>query len=53
MRLPGNLPHIAIVTGQRSEDGARPLCVHNIGRGTQIEDVLFAYKLSGHYRFRL
>lgn len=50
-RLPGNnLPHIGIVSTRRTPDGARPLCVHNIGVGTQVEDVLFAFHLTGHYR---
>ena len=50
--LPGNLPHIGLVTNRRSEDGARPLIVHNIGRGPEIEDALFAYPVTGHYRYR-
>jgi uncharacterized protein YijF (DUF1287 family) len=49
--LPGNLPHIGIVAAQRSADGARPLLIHNIGGGAQIEDVLFAYEIVGHYRW--
>lgn len=49
--LPGHLPHIAIVSDERSHDGARPLVIHNIGQGTRIEDTLFAYKITGHYRF--
>ncbi len=51
MRLPGNLPHIAIVSAAMTEDGARPLLVHNIGAGARRDDVLFAYDLTGHYRF--
>lgn len=51
--LPGNLPHIGIVANERSTDGARPLLVHNIGSGTRIEDVLFAYTVTGHYRYRV
>lgn len=47
--LPGNLPHIGIVTGARSADGQRPLIVHNIGRGPQLEDMLFAYPITGRY----
>ena len=50
--LPGNLPHIGLVTDQRSQDGERLLIVHNIGRGPQIEDMLFDYPVSGHYRYR-
>jgi len=51
--LPGNLPHIGIVTDQRSADGLRPLIVHNIGAGPQLEDMLFDYTISGHYRYAL
>jgi uncharacterized protein YijF (DUF1287 family) len=49
--LPGNLPHIGIVVDRRSADGLRPLIVHNIGQGPKMEDVLFAYEITGHYRF--
>ena len=50
--LPGNLPHIGIVSDQRSADGARPLIIHNIGRGPEVEDMLFAYPVTGVYRYR-
>jgi len=50
--LPGNLPHIGIVTNIASKDHRRPLIVHNIGSGTVLEDILFSYKITGHYRFR-
>lgn len=49
--LPGNLPHMAIVTHRRSPDGERPMVVHNIGAGTRLEDRLFEFEISGHYRF--
>lgn len=49
--LPGNLPHIGIVVDGRSGDGARPLIVHNIGRGPRLEDVLFRYLITGHFRY--
>ncbi len=51
--LPGNLPHIGIVTDQRSSDGLRPLIAHNIGAGPKLEDMLFGYAISGHYRYAL
>jgi uncharacterized protein YijF (DUF1287 family) len=51
-RLPGNLPHIGLVTDQRSADGQRPLLAHNIGRGPEVEDMLFAFPVTGHYRYR-
>jgi len=25
--------------------------VHNIGAGTRMNDILFAWKITGHYRF--
>ena len=49
--LPGNLPHIGIVVDEKSADGKRPLIVHNIGRGPRIEDMLFNYQITGHYRY--
>lgn len=49
--LPGNLPHIGIVIDQRSADSKRLLIAHNIGEGPKIEDMLFAYKITGHYRY--
>jgi len=49
--LPGNLPHIGIVTDKKSSDGLRPLIVHNIGAGPQHEDMLFDFPITGHYRY--
>ncbi len=50
--LPGNLPHIGIVAARRGEDRARPFLIHNIGLGAQLEDVLFAWEIVGHYRWQ-
>jgi len=47
----GNRPHIGIVVERRSKDGERPLVVHNIGAGPKLEDVLFSYPMTGHYRY--
>ncbi len=49
--LPGNLPHIGALVNERSPLSGAPLVVHNIGRGPQLEDVLFAYPMTGHYRY--
>ena len=49
--LPGNLPHIGIVAAKRSPDGRRPLIVHNIGAGPALEDILFEFPITGHYRY--
>ena len=50
--LPGNLPHILIVSSQVSADvpGCR-LAIHNIGQGAREEDTLFAFPQTGHFRF--
>jgi uncharacterized protein len=48
--LPGNLPHIGIVSDQMTEDGTRPLILHNIGAGAREDDILFVYEITGHYR---
>jgi uncharacterized protein YijF (DUF1287 family) len=48
-RLPGGHPHIGLVS-DRSTDG-RPLLVHNIGAGAKVEDILFAFTITGHYRY--
>ncbi|MCH4294907.1 DUF1287 domain-containing protein [Shewanella sp. 3B26] len=47
----GHRPHIGIVTDKRSEDGKRPLIVHNIGQGPVLEDMLFDYPITGRFRF--
>jgi len=49
--LPGNLPHIGIVSDETSSTSGLPLIVHNIGSGPKMEDVLFTYTITGHYRF--
>jgi len=49
-KLPNGLDHVGVVSARRGNDG-RPLVVHNIGLGAQEEDVLFAWTLTGHYRW--
>lgn len=45
------LPHIGIVTARKSGDGKRNLIVHNVGAGQVLEDCLFKYPITGHYRY--
>ncbi|MFC5050560.1 DUF1287 domain-containing protein [Rubritalea spongiae] len=47
----GRLPHIMVVSNTVNADGV-PLVIHNIGAGTQLEDCLLAYPLTGHYRVK-
>lgn len=51
LRTKGYLPHIGIVSQQTSSNGKIPLIIHNIGRGPQCENILFSYKITGHYRY--
>lgn len=46
----GRLPHIAMVV-PAPDGGERPWIVHNIGAGPQLEDRLFEFPLTGHYRY--
>ena len=49
--LGGGVDHIGIVTNVWYKPSQRYLIVHNIGAGTRMEDVLFAWKITGHYRY--
>jgi uncharacterized protein YijF (DUF1287 family) len=54
VRIPypgGDVPHIGIVVDEKPAEGGRHLIVHNIGQGPKREDVLFAWKITGHYRY--
>lgn len=49
--LTGSVTHIGIVVNKKSPDGKRYMIVHNIGFGQVMDDVLFEYKIIGHYRY--
>ena len=49
--LGGGVPHIGIVVDQKARWGDRYMVVHNIGAGPKLEDVLFNWKITGHYRY--
>ena len=49
--LGGNVPHIGMVVNVKSAETGQPLIVHNIGQGPKMEDVLFNWKITGHYRY--
>lgn len=49
--LPGNFPHIGIVTNKVSAFSGNLLIAYNIGAGPKLEDMLFAYEITGHYRY--
>lgn len=49
--LGAGILHIGLLTPYFSSDGQRPLVIHNIGGGQVIEDVLFDFRIIGHYRY--
>lgn len=50
-RLDRGQPHIGMVANDLSTDGKRHLIIHNIGDGVQVEDVLFEWRMTGHFRY--
>ncbi len=47
-----DLPHIGVVVDRPSKaDPRRKMIVHNIAHGVKIEDILFAFPITGHYRY--
>ena len=42
--------HIAIVSDKIGVSG-NPMIIHNIGLGPKLDDDLFTYQLTGHYRY--
>jgi uncharacterized protein len=45
------LTHIGIVVDEKTFFSRRYMIVHNIGAGPKMEDVLFNWKITGHYRY--
>ncbi len=45
------LTHIGIVSNIWNVQKRRYLIIHNIGAGAQLEDRLFEWKITGHYRY--
>jgi uncharacterized protein YijF (DUF1287 family) len=49
--LPGNIPHVMIVSDTKTAGGV-PLVIHNIGGGAREEDRLFDFPITGRYRLK-
>ena len=45
------MTHVGIVSNRYLETTGRYLIIHNIGGGAQAEDVIFNWKIIGHYRY--
>lgn len=50
-RLDNGRPHIGIVVNKKSGDNQHYLVMHNIGFGQVAEDVLFSWKITGHFTY--
>ena len=50
-RLPGGLMHMAMISDQKSRSSV-PLLVHNLRAGVREDNALFAFPITGHYRWR-
>lgn len=44
------LVHIGIISNKKSLLESTPLVIHNIGSGTEESNILYQYKITGHYR---
>jgi len=49
--LGGGLLHMGIVVDLRASPNGPYSLVHNIGAGARLEDVLFDWRIIGHYRY--
>jgi uncharacterized protein YijF (DUF1287 family) len=49
--LGGKVDHVGMVVNVWYKPTQRYLIVHNIGAGTRMEDALFSWKITGHYRY--
>jgi uncharacterized protein len=47
--LGNGVTHIGLVSDHQTPQGT-PMVIHNIGNGAKEEDILFRYKIIGHYR---
>ena len=46
-----HVDHIGIVSNVLNDDQTRYMVVHNIGEGPKLQDVLFDWPVTGHFRF--
>lgn len=50
-KLASGVPHIGLVVNKKGANGRNKI-VHNIGHGQVLEDTLFEYEVTGHYRYK-
>ncbi len=49
--LPSGLLHMGVLSHVRVPGTARYQAIHNISSGTELEDILFRFKIIGHFRY--
>jgi uncharacterized protein YijF (DUF1287 family) len=49
--LGGGVPHVGVIVDQKSAKSGRYMIVHNIGQGPRMKDIMFNWKVTGHYRY--
>ena len=49
--LGNGLVHIGLVSNIKDRGATNRSIIHNIGAGARVEDVLFSWKIIGHYRY--
>ena len=49
--LGGGVGHVGMVTSVWSDAAQHYLMVHNIGSGAKVQNVLFTWRITGHYRY--
>ena len=47
----GGLAHTGLVVTATAPGSGRHMIVHNIGDGAQLEDILFEFPITGHFRY--
>ena len=52
MLIDGQHPHVGLVSDRMAENG-HPFVIHNIGAGTHEQDWLFAWPLTGRFRWKV
>lgn len=45
------MTHIGLISNERNEETGRYMIIHNIGAGTKLEDRLFDWEITGHFRY--
>ena len=50
--LGGGITHIGIVSNKTANNSESRMIIHNIGSGQILENMLFDFKIIGHYRYK-